>query len=146
VIQFEVKGAPRLQTGKGHWRTHAKDKIAWRTAVVVAARQAGWIFGRDRPLERATVRFDCYRSGSAPDADNLRISCKSLLDGLQPRTVVIRGGKPVVGIGCGLIRTDASHCIGTPEVHWHRCARKTERVVITVSDLAVQTSEEKHSD
>lgn len=116
----------------------------WREAVVWAVREEMGPEWPPQPFERATVLFDCYRSGQPPDHDNLMASIKPLLDGLQPQSVALRKtGKLVVSVGCGVIASDKPSCIGEPIVRWFGVPRGKEYVRITVTETeSVPT--EKH--
>lgn len=136
-LNFAVKGAPSLPNAfkSGHWSKQAKERKMWREAVVWAVRSEMGPEWPPQPFERATVLFDCYRSGQPPDHDNLVASIKPLLDGLQPQSVTRRkSGQLVVSVGCGVIANDTMSCIGEPMVRWFNVPRGKEHVIITVTE------------
>lgn len=147
-LKFKVKGAPGLPNARStmHWSVLAKERRDWRSAVCLAARHAMGGSWPTEPIQKATIVFDCHRSGKQPDHDNLVASIKPLLDGLQPRTVTYRRNSPIIGIGCGLIASDEPDCIGRPIVNWVKCKRGMEHVVITVADAPTSPSPPPPSD
>jgi hypothetical protein len=68
----------------GHWLKTARKQREWRRLVVynVGFRTP------DKPLEKASVTF-IRHSSVQPDDDNLRISFKSVRDGLKDAGVII---------------------------------------------------------
>lgn len=131
----DLDGAPELPNAlrRLHWRKAGEHSLYWRLYVM---RAAGANIPPE-PLERARVLIEVWRK-RAPDPDNLVASVKPLIDGLQPRSILKRGGRLYAQPGAGVIADDraANFEGGRAEVVFRQCKRKERvRVRITVEGV-----------
>lgn len=89
ILRFD--SLPELQADKMHWRTRAKYRKAWHSAVHWELRNNGWTGNilPPPPFEKAKLVCTRHSAGKAPDADNLAYSFKVILDGLVRSGVLV---------------------------------------------------------
>lgn len=116
-LRLDLPGAPSINTASArHWAVRKKEKDHWHSLV----RDHLTFFATmpKSPLTKAAVRITrCTAAPRAPDADNLAMTGKFILDEL---------------VSSGVLLDDNQDVIGQPEYRWEKAPRNGAHVIVEV--------------
>lgn len=112
VLEMELAGLPMLRRDTKHWRVRHQETQHWRT-MVRGHLEAAWL---GRELGQARLTLTRY-SARCPDADNLAVSFKPVVDAL---------------VHWKVLADDNPDIIGTPEYRWEKAPRGEGRIRVVV--------------
>jgi hypothetical protein len=124
--------------GNPHWRKTSPARKAFREAMFVHAKAARLPVGLGRVQVDIVLRFP---RGGRRDAANYHGNvAKPLVDAIGPAINTIRGGKPVVAPGLGVIADDTAEFLDGPFLRLGPKVDDPKRcpfgqVVVTITDL-----------
>ncbi len=138
TLTFPAPTAMISVNGNPHWRKTSPARKAFREAMFVHAKAAKVPVGLSRVRVDIVLRFP---TGGRRDAGNYHGNvAKPLVDAIGPAINTVRGGKPVVAPGLGVIADDTAEFLDGPFLTLGPKVDDPKRcpfgqVVVTISDL-----------
>lgn len=105
---------PSVNSGHQHWRRVSPIRKTWREATYLHARAAKLPTGLARVRIDVTMQFPT--AGRRDVGNYYTHVVKPIVDALGPTTRTERRGKPVVGLGHGLIADDTAEYLDGPHL------------------------------
>lgn len=138
TLRFPAPDRMLSVNGNPHWRVTSPVRKTWREAMFVHLKAARL------PVGLAKVRIDIelrFPTAAKHDGGNYYANvAKPLVDACGPAINTVRGGKPIVAVGYGLIPDDTSEFLEGPfVVAGPKCAdpKRTPfgEVVVVITNL-----------
>ncbi len=125
--------------GNPHWRRTTPIRKTWREAMFVHARAAKLPTGVERVRVDLELRFP---TGGRRDPGNYHANvAKPVVDALGPPINTVRGGKPIVACGYGLIVDDTPEFLDGPFIRLGASGKRVGapfgEVVVVITELVV---------
>ncbi len=139
TLTFPAPAAMISVNGNPHWRKTSPARKAFREAMFVHAKAAKVPVGLARVRVDIVLRFPT--NGRRDEGNYHNNVAKPLVDAIGPAINAVRGGKPVVAPGLGVIPDDTAEFLDGPFLHPGPKVDDPKRcpfgqVEVTITDLS----------